>query len=246
MPTGHQADIGSWARLRAEVKRMSTNHEPAFYAQVVDELANVFHTEIAAHELLERVRFPRGRVPSFREPAAFWQEIAQRLEAGILGKGSGLGRLIRAAAEMYCGNEIFQSWLRTNSLVSENRRGNGGVTILLTTSLDLHQVVDLARELARDRRLSSTLDLLFASGEHVALYLSESDAEGALELSDLLAERLNGHLRRRPIVAGDLIRDHLIDRLFVEVPDSSPSELSRTPSASAALLSGHAGQLNGA
>jgi hypothetical protein len=223
---------------------MSTQCEPATDAQLVDELASVFHTESAAHELLERVCFPRGRIPTFCEPAGFWRTIAQRLEAGILEGGSGLRRVVSAAAELYCGNPIFRGWLGTNRPTLEGPQGNGGATILLRTSVDAHRLFELASELARDRRLSGPLNLLCASGENVALYLSAVDALGALELSSLLAEKLNGHLRRPPIVAGDLIRDHLIDRLFVEGPDLARLDGNGKAAAAAGASPAPAGQLN--
>jgi transitional endoplasmic reticulum ATPase len=91
---------------------MTSNPERPTDARVVAELANVFDEENNARALLERINYPRGRIPHWTAPAAFWRNIFRSLVAGILPGGEDLRPVVIEAAEVYPGNRIFTSWLR--------------------------------------------------------------------------------------------------------------------------------------
>jgi hypothetical protein len=207
---------------------MSRQPEKPTDAKAIDELANLYQDRNAANSLFEVITFPRNRIPPFGVPIDFWRTIGGLLQGGILPGGGGLRPLIQAAADMFPGNEILRAWLGADA-PRVAPTADGGATILLSTNADVFEVIELARGLAQQRGLPGRVDMLYASGENVGLYLNGADTEQALRLSNALFETLNGRLLGRPRVIADQIRDYLIGRLFVEGPDSDRFEFKGVP-----------------
>jgi Effector-associated domain 1 len=98
---------------------MSTHPGRPADSEVPAELAKVFCGEHAALGLLEQIKFPPGRIPRFDASGNFWRSISRELAAGILPAGDGLSPLIRAAHELYPGNDVFSAWLGLDGAPSD-------------------------------------------------------------------------------------------------------------------------------
>lgn len=77
-----------------------------FVREILPELANVVSDADLARALLEDIGFPRGRMPSFNAGSeAFWRAAAHAADDGLV--AGGLDAIVRAAAERYPHNQIF-------------------------------------------------------------------------------------------------------------------------------------------
>jgi hypothetical protein len=195
---------------------------------VLTILATLFPELASAEGVLEIVGYPRTRYPDFSQPQNFWRQITQQIRHGILPDGRSNNDLLRAAADMYPGHRGLAEWLAPESRPDQRTLG-GGSGILLSTSVNVHELIDLARNLAQARGVPGPVELIFASGQNLALSLPQANAQQSLQLCDALFQALNGRMLRQPTVAAGQIRDYLISRLFVEGPDSARFEFNGVP-----------------
>lgn len=72
---------------------------------LVDELAAQITEKDDAMLLLDRMKFPRGRVPWSSNAMVFWSRIVRELEAGVI--HNGIPSLIDQATAGYPGNKFF-------------------------------------------------------------------------------------------------------------------------------------------
>jgi hypothetical protein len=195
---------------------------------ILDELATVFSEHAAASALLERIGFPRERIPRLDDisPRTFWAEVVRLIDAGVLLGERGLERLLENSADIFPGNRVFAPWRHLASESAGSR--DAGASILLSTKLNVHEAIDMARNLAQSNGVPGPVELLFASGDNIGLYLP-AGAEHASRLCDAMSDTLKDRLHRRPLVVGERIRDNLISRLFIEGPDSARFELNDVP-----------------
>jgi len=77
-------------------------------------IINAYSDHMAARTLLERVGYPRSRVPGFFEASSFWSAIFVEIENGV--RAAGFHRLLKVAAEDFPGNKrLVDCKLRSRS-----------------------------------------------------------------------------------------------------------------------------------
>ncbi|MCP4654564.1 MAG: hypothetical protein GY856_03990 [bacterium] len=205
------------------------------------ELARVFSNEAVAQALLEDIGFDRGRIPGWGgQSQNFWRAAAHEVEDGAV--DGGLQRLIEAAAERYPYNRVFRGLSEppgeptepaTEPLVEEPEapvelgpREDEGVSIFVTGAVDVHRLIDRAREIAAAHQIPGTVRLGIASTETIQLRLPEATPDQGLALTRDLEQE--GLISDGALVPNDF-RNYLLQVLFVEGPDQSRFELSDIP-----------------
>lgn len=99
--------------------------------EAIETLAEAFSDPDAAAELLDRIEYPRGRRPAFRNPMQFWREVCLQIERGIV--AGGLENLWREAASILPHHPVFGA-----GNVAPGPPGGAGATITWLHLSDLH------------------------------------------------------------------------------------------------------------
>jgi hypothetical protein len=188
------------------------------------ELARVFNNPRAAHALLEDIGFDPGLMPAWGndQPQDFWRVAAHEVEDGRV--AGGLRALVRAAADRYLHNPIFNS--PESSSTPVNERAASGPSIVVTGEGDVHPIVDGAREIADEQGVPDPVEPGYAYADNVELRLPEATPEQA---QGVAAEIERGGLAERATAVVNAFRDYLLERLYVEGPDQGRFELSDIP-----------------
>ncbi|MCA9710139.1 MAG: DUF4062 domain-containing protein [Myxococcales bacterium] len=102
---------------QASAMGSSDEGEPA---DIVDELARVFHESGLAEVLVTRAGVPQGRRPAFTRPLVFWTRVVDEARSGLL--AGGIGPIVAEAAKMFPSNPVFRRY-REEGEQGAGRRG---------------------------------------------------------------------------------------------------------------------------
>jgi len=219
---------------------------------ILDELAQVFDQQSAAHALLEHAGFPRRHLAPFGTgtPAQFWESVCREVMNGRM--DGGMDALLAEAADEYPGNGVFRPWRREQS-APENReyaptaaaptqdqgadrgpsegQGNGrgeDWEFLVLGCDEVHLVIDEARAaLAALAVGGATVGLNYGVPGLIGLQVAGLDAGQAADLRQALEVALPAGTQVQ--LASPGFRDYLYSRLWMTGPDQARFELSNVP-----------------
>lgn len=195
-----------------------------FAKYYLPELAEVFGTEVQAHALLEDLGFPRSRLPGWSDtPTAFWREAARDIEFGVIDYG--LEGLVLAAADRYPYNQVFARVYKSKASNDEAQEEHAS-SLLITGEFQVHELIDRARELAKELEIPGQVELGYSTPDMLQLRLLEASFEQAGALGNRL--ELEGIAPQATAISSQS-RDYLLQRVFVEGPDHGRYELTDIP-----------------
>jgi hypothetical protein len=188
---------------------------------VFAELTTVFNSEPAARALLADVGYPRGQVPAMGMPDQFWDHVCFQIERGVI--RGGLEALMALLADRYPGNDLYARWRRRESEPEQRPRSQGSY-VTLQGHDDPYELLDRARDIARQLGLPGEVELGIAEDGRITLYLPAVPPEQALGMAD----RLRSGSLRATVAAGSF-RDYVIQQLHVEGPDQARFKVENVP-----------------
>lgn len=198
-------------------------------------MSMLFQDESEAFNILERIGYPRYRLPRFESPGAFWRAAVHDLENGVIAEGMRL--LVKEAAAEYPGNRQLRELCV--QLAEDHRKGNslddpdaipyddGYPTLVLTGSRLIDEFLEAIRA-----ETGSRAELMYAVHDSAAVRIADPGDASAHIVSRIRLVMQNLEPGSEVTFHRYPFRPYLLDRLVALGPDGSAYELRGVPATS--------------
>lgn len=191
---------------------------------ILDEFIRLFNNDTTEVVILfYNAKIDITSFPPFGNPTidVWWQNVCIRIGNGIAGN-DGLERLIKSAADMYPGNEIFKNFIAENSK-PDNRNNNGGnISINFPKTIQADDAVKILDKVQSVfMTTGAAINIAFTGSTHLSLSIQNfKSQEEVTQLAKDIEQKLteDGHTCNVQIEPYNF-RDYYTDPLTAEGPD---------------------------